>query len=291
MRAVWACLLFFSMTAFASGLLEKNDPLIEEGMKFYKAGDFANALKKFDGARAQHPNSAIAEFNRGSTLYKLGRYDEAEKAFLRAQQLDDRVLQGNDLYNLGNTMAALGKKEEAIQYFRKALLKNPRHEDARHNLEMMLRKSPPPPQQQPDGGSSDGGADGGADAGADGGTDGGSNGAQDGGTDGGPQSNRNEGADGGSPNQQTPDAGPKKSPDAGPPEEQGTPKSEEEKAQGQDGGAAATDAQLRRLDAGIPKDFSKQNAEDLLNSMRNNEKNLQMWKFQPQKKRRSEKDW
>ena len=40
-----------------------------------------------------------------------------------------------------------------------------------------------------------------------------------------------------------------------------------------------------------PVDLSRQEAEKLLDSMRNNEKNLQLWRFQEKKTRRSNKDW
>jgi hypothetical protein len=48
------------------------------------------------------------------------------------------------------------------------------------------------------------------------------------------------------------------------------------------------------VDAGVsPEDIDRQEAERLLDAMKQNEKNLQLWRFQQKKKQRkpNEKDW
>lgn len=252
-----ALLVLSAQSSLALGLFERNHPKVEEGLKAYGAGRYDEALQHFDEARRELPDSAALEFNRGNALYKLKRQDEAAEAYRRVQELDRGELAQRDYYNLGNAFADLKKRDEAIKAYRQALRLSPTDADARHNLEVVLRRLPPPPPPQPDGGT-DGGTDGGNDAGQDGGRDGGTDGGQpnpgqDGGSDGGR-------GDGGNKGDTGRDGGPQ---DAGRPEEP------------------------------EPQSISPKDARRLLDAMKQNEKNLQLWRFQQRTKPRrpNEKDW
>lgn len=278
-RALCLFALFALSPALALGPFEKNHPLVEEGLAAYQQGDYQAALSKFEAARKELPSSAALEFNRGNALFKLGRFEEAREAYRRVESTDQAELRQQDYYNLGNAWAALGEKEQAIAAYRQALRLDPRDQLARHNLEVLLKKLPPP-QQSPDGGSDGGSPDGGGDGGQpDGGRDGGSDGGQrsDGGQDGGSQ---DAGADGG----QTQDGGQ----DGGRSERDRRDGGQAGGDGGADGGQDGGAAQAELADGGL----SKREAEKLLDSMRNNEKNLQLWRFQERKqKRKNEKDW
>jgi len=296
--ALCALLILTPGTALALGPFEKNHPRVEEGMQAYEAGRFDDALTAFESARRELPDNAVVEFDRGNALYKLQRLDEAREAYHRVADLDRGDLQEKDYYNLGNAMAELGQPKDAIAAYRKALLLDPKDDLARHNLEVVLRdlprpKRPPPPPPEPDAGQ-DAGVDAGRDAGHDGGTrgegpDGGDTlgrgqGGQDAGhADGGAAGDAGSmgrgqgdgGFDGGSggdeskePDQEQKDAG------AGPPDEpdqdEGSP----------DGG---TDQQPMQQ-------LNKKDVERLLDSMKQGEKNLQLWRFQQRKSSKSKRD-
>jgi tetratricopeptide (TPR) repeat protein len=275
-------LLAFGPKAFGLGPLQRNHPLVERGLKAYEDGHYDEALQAFDEAKKELPSSAVLEFNRGNALYKLGRKDEAKDAYRRVSETERSDLKEKDYYNLGNTFAELGSAKEAIGAYRRALTLDPKDEDARHNLEVVLRNLPPP-QSKPDAGtagppdagppdagdggnSADGGGDGGSDAG-DAGMDGGQS---PGGGDGG---RGDGGTDAGQSQQQSP---------------QGDPH--------EDGGTDAGNEQADEggMDAGFLGEakLSKEEAERMLDSMKQNEKNLQLWKFQQRKPRKqNEKDW
>jgi len=276
-----SALLAFGPQAFALGPLQRNHPVVERGLKAYEDGRYDEALQAFDEAKKELPSSAALEFNRGNALYKLGRKDEAKEAYRRVAETERGDLKEKDYYNLGNTWAELGSAKEAIGAYRKALTLDPGDSDARHNLEVVLRNLPPP-QSKPDAGTAgpdagspdagDGGsqADGGGDGGADAGDAGMDGGQSPGGGDGGR-------GDGGT--------------DAGQSREQ-SPRGEPQ----QDGGTDAGSEQAEEggLDAGFAGEakLSKEEAERMLDSMKQNEKNLQLWKFQQRKPRKqNEKDW
>lgn len=294
--------------AHALGPFEKNHPLVQEGAEAYERGDYETALARFEGARKELPNSPALEFNRGSALYKLGRHEEAKAAFRRAAEADKGTLRQKDLYNLGNTLAAMGDKEGAVAAYRKALTLDPKDQRARHNLEVMLRdlksKKQGPDGGAPDAGSPDAGADGGRDGGVDGGQDGGTDGGQDAGQDGG-RGGPDGGRDGGDPRQGG-DAGFDGGSDGG--SDGGRQKEGSERRDGgeqrpeeleRDGGAGGqadggqdggTSSEHQLPDGGV--DLSRREAEKLLDSLKNTEKNLQLWRFQQKRSRKpNDKDW
>lgn len=295
-RPLTALLALVASAAFSMGPLEKNHPLVEAGTQAFDRGDFAQALEKYDAAAAERPQDARIQYNRGLALHKLGRQEEAQAALQRANELDrDGALKGRIHYTLGNIAYAQDKKPEAVTEYRKALVKDPSDEQARHNLEVVLKalppKSPPSPDGGTDGGEPDGGAQpdaGGRDGGLDGGRlDGGQpdGGWGDGGTgapgDGG-QGDGGAGDGGGGQGERRGDGG---------------HESDENAHAGADGGSSRGDGgadesvSRRPADGGI--DVSKQDAERLLDSLKSAEKNMQLWRFRPKttKSDPHAKDW
>ena len=141
----------------------------------------------------------------------------------------------------------------------------PNFEEARHNLELLL--APPPDGGSPDGGGQDGG---GSDGGGDGGQPdkGGDGGQGDQSQDGGQQSSAGE--DGGEKPKPQPEG------DAG----QNQPRKKADQGTKDGGGEKA-------------QPLDKLQADQLLDALRQREKNLQMWKFRmkPQHPKEAEKDW
>jgi tetratricopeptide (TPR) repeat protein len=305
---------------WAAGPLEKDHPLIQRGRAAYDAGRFEDALRDFDAAKQERPTDPAVEFNRADALAKLGRVAEAKEAFKQVAESSHRPdLAQKSWYNLGNIAATTGDRKEALQSYRRALTLDPQDQQARHNYEVVLRNLPPPKNQQPDGGADggsdggndggrpdagadggtkgdggmpvDGGMDGGADGGADGGGDGGSDGGADGGQgDAGPgDGGADGGADGGQQGPQQGDGGADGGADGGQGEGDG-----DGKDGGADGGSEGDDTEDAHRDGGSePADIDRQEAERLLDAMKQNEKNLQLWRFQQKKKPRkpNEKDW
>lgn len=82
-------------------------------------------------ARSVEPDSLIKKAN---SLYEQGYYNEAIEAY--SQVLEDEYISADIYYNMGNAYFKLKKTAYAILYYEKALLINPGHEEAHHNLEL-----------------------------------------------------------------------------------------------------------------------------------------------------------
>lgn len=88
---------------------------------------------------------------RGTALYRDGQYESAADAFANSDSPEAH-------YNRGNALARAGKPEAALDAWQKALDKNPGHEAARQNQEILrdfLERQKQQEQQQQAGGSGD----------------------------------------------------------------------------------------------------------------------------------------
>ena len=86
---------------------------------------------------ARNPGASMAWFNLGDTLVKLGRHDEAIAAFRRALELRPDDAPG---YNdLACELVVVGRPEEAIPLFERALVLRPGYAQVHNNLGNALR--------------------------------------------------------------------------------------------------------------------------------------------------------
>jgi Ca-activated chloride channel family protein len=265
-RALPLALLLVGFSPF-----QAESPEVSRGNQALRAGDPASALEHYDRAQSKLGNRAELDYDRGNAFFAQKRFEEARDAYKKALTGPDG-LKSRDYYNLGNALARLDSSEEALDAFRKALAMDPQNEDARYNLEVMLRRkqAQQQPQQQKDqkpqksGDSPDGGTRAGKDDQKDDRDGGDKKDARDGGTDGadaGRQQERDAGADprdGGARPQ------PEESRDGGQPEQA-------QQSGSQDGGRGDQDG--RQADAA---QMSRQDAEKLLDAMRARERNMPM---------------
>jgi Ca-activated chloride channel homolog len=270
-----ALALSIALPARATSPFEQEDPAVTEANKAYAKGEFDKALRGYEDALIRMPDDPRLAFDRGNALYKLGRREEARQAYLTALGSGEASLKSQDYFNLGNALWDLDKKDEAAQAFQRALLLDPSFDDARHNLELLLQ--PPPPQDggTPDAGNGDGGQ-------GDGG------GEQPSSPDGGSKGDGGQGDGGGSKGSQgqNGDAGPQEPP---PEEQDGGAQPQPQPKEGQDAGAG-NEHNVQEANA-APLD--QQQAQQLLDALRQREKNFQLWKFRMKKQRAKdvEKDW
>ncbi len=140
-----AGLVFLSGTAaMAQSAAAKN----KEGNRLFVQGKFQDAEKAYLEAQADMPGRAELSYNLGNALIKQNRYDQALSTLRQAIAKGDKNLQAEAWYNAGNALYDIGSYKEAAQAYIEGLRLNPADEDAKHNLELSLRKMQKQEQQQ-----------------------------------------------------------------------------------------------------------------------------------------------
>lgn len=94
------------------------DPAFDDGVAASKRGDHRQALEYFLDARTRGLDTPALYHNLGVTYYKLGRYAEARRAFLRVSE--SPKMRAVAFYNLGLVAQKQGNDDDARDWFRKA---------------------------------------------------------------------------------------------------------------------------------------------------------------------------
>ena len=127
------------------------DDFVINGNKAHRAGNYAQALSEYDKALKTKPDSSVLHFNRGTTLYHLGDYEQAEKAFRQTDNYsDDRIIlsksqfcQGNCAFKQAESLGsndikqALLLGEKSLRHLQKALVWDPTNVAASQNIEII----------------------------------------------------------------------------------------------------------------------------------------------------------
>ena len=127
--------------------------LVNDGNRAFRSERYEEALRAYDQALEQDPNSPYASLNRANALYRSGDFAEAAKAYSKAvgQSLDrdEPELQTAGLHNLGNALYRQAEQVapkdpgQAIKFlapaarsYLDALRADPGRVDSAHNLEV-----------------------------------------------------------------------------------------------------------------------------------------------------------
>lgn len=120
-----------------------------EANEAFENGNYQQAVELYRQAIEQDPENAKLHFNLASALHKVGKTEEAMQAYDRFESLSESPEeQSFASYNKGTMLTEEEKYEEAVEYFRDALRKNPNDPDARHNYELALQKQQQQEQEQ-----------------------------------------------------------------------------------------------------------------------------------------------
>ncbi len=113
---------------------------VADGNQLYSEGEFEAARERYLDALRAAPEVPLIRFNEGNALYQTDDFEEASNSYMAAIDSDDPALQAESWYNIGNAMFRLDNLEESLEAFKEALRLNPDDGDARHNLELVLRR-------------------------------------------------------------------------------------------------------------------------------------------------------
>jgi len=118
----------------------------------YKSGQYDDALKNYQQAVESQPDRNDFQYDAGAAAYKSGEFPEAEQAFRKSMETPDLNLQENAYYNLGNAQFRHGEQmqkadtkrtidlwEHALSSYENAL-KLKKSADTQHNYDVVKKK-------------------------------------------------------------------------------------------------------------------------------------------------------
>ena len=137
---------------------------VERGNRLYREGRYVEAVGAYRAALEDGEDSPQLQYNLGTALLRLGRYEEAERHLQAALAAVEPELRQRILYNLGNRYLEQARSlqqqeakpellDAAVEAYRSALRIDPDDMAAKWNLELALR------EQEQAGGGGQGGED------------------------------------------------------------------------------------------------------------------------------------
>ncbi len=110
------------------------------GNDLYNQAEYEKAIKAYQAAQVAAPDSAKAYYNAASAYSQEDDFDKAIDALKQALKSSDADLIARTYYNLGNIYFGMQRFNDAIMAYQQVLLIHPDDEDARHNLELALKR-------------------------------------------------------------------------------------------------------------------------------------------------------
>ena len=105
----------------------------------FATGDYRGALNAYRDLQQSLPDSPELAINAGNALHMLAEHARALTDYARAIDSDQPKLRAIAQYDRGNTLFRLGRLEEARDAYKEALRIDPTDRDAKFNLEVTLR--------------------------------------------------------------------------------------------------------------------------------------------------------
>jgi Ca-activated chloride channel family protein len=155
-RVSAAALLFVLLTNAGWGIGD-----VERGNRLYRAGRYAEAVEAYREALADGKDSPQLQYNLGTALLRLGRYQEAQSHLQKALGGVESEVQRRSFFNLGSRFLEESRSSgaatqpgellgSAVEAYKRALRLRPDDEDAKWNLELALREQQRQQQNQQD---------------------------------------------------------------------------------------------------------------------------------------------
>jgi tetratricopeptide (TPR) repeat protein len=130
---------------------QNENKFIRRGNNAYADQDFKKAEIDYRKALEKNQNSAKGEFNLGTSLYQQKGYEESAKIYEKlAGTLQTPEARAGAYHNLGNSLVQSQQYQPAIEAYKNALRLNPNDLDTKYNLEYARRMLQQQQDQQED---------------------------------------------------------------------------------------------------------------------------------------------
>lgn len=146
------CLLFLSVSSNG----QTANLLIRQGNKFFHSGNYTQAEVFYRKAVDKEGSNAIANYNLGRSLQAQKKNEEAKKLYEKAASSTKAATgKSSCYYNLGTILQEEKDYAKAMDAYKNALRQNPGHQNARYNLELCRRQQKKQQQNQSGGGKNE----------------------------------------------------------------------------------------------------------------------------------------
>lgn len=119
----------------------------------YHKGDLERARRLYEERLRKEPGDMKARYNLGNVLYRSEQLKAAEEAYRSTLASPDPALRARAAHNLGNARLQAGQIDGAIGAYEEALRAEPGNADSKYNLELALRMREMKPPEQKDSGN------------------------------------------------------------------------------------------------------------------------------------------
>ncbi len=137
----------FGILLFVFGLLtvqlsaQSEKKMVRKGNKQFEEGNYTEAEIEYRKALSENPGYFKGAFNLGDAMYEQKNYEESGKLFgevAEGQHTDEQ--KAGAYYNLGNSLMQKRKYKESIEAYKNALRLKPDDQDAKYNLVYAQKK-------------------------------------------------------------------------------------------------------------------------------------------------------
>jgi Ca-activated chloride channel family protein len=115
----------------------ESGPSVETANGRFAASDYAGALAMYRDLQATLPEAPELSINAGNALHMLGDFTRALPDYAKAIDVGDPEIRAIAQYDRGNTLYRLQRLEDARDAYKEALRMDPNDRDAKFNLELV----------------------------------------------------------------------------------------------------------------------------------------------------------
>ena len=137
-------LIIFS--AFSTRSLPANS--LSEAKNAYQEKNYKKATEEFQKKEIEETENLKHAYNRAVSQFKDMQFDKAIEGFTKSAQSKDKELATQSLHNLGNSLVAKGKLEEALGVYKKVMELKKDDKKAKENSEWVKKYIEKKKQQQ-----------------------------------------------------------------------------------------------------------------------------------------------
>jgi tetratricopeptide (TPR) repeat protein len=136
----WIILMAMAVVAFQA-FSQTDRKYVRKGNRDFNEKNFQQAEIQYRKALEKNAQSVGADYNLGNALYRQKQFDAAASRYSTLAEKDkNKNSLSQEYYNLGNALYNSGKYKESIEAYKNSLRVHSGDMDAKHNLQMALRK-------------------------------------------------------------------------------------------------------------------------------------------------------